>query len=80
VDYQMYRRASQPDLCCAVRDGQPFPSIFSPNDWAPGEFLEAGDRRPPGFDEDAAAFACAVQGFYVFRWSGRRRSDPAAGL
>jgi hypothetical protein len=74
LNYEMYRRAKEPDLCCAVSEGSDFPSILGPNEWAYAEFLEAGQRRPPGFDEDAAAYACAVQGFYLFRWHGRRRN------
>jgi hypothetical protein len=39
--------------------------------------LEAGQLRPPGFNEEAAEYACALQGFYVFRWSGRKRGGSS---
>jgi hypothetical protein len=73
LTFQLYRQARQPDRCCAVLEDNMLPSVFDPNEWAPAEVLEAGHIRPPGFNEDAAEYACSVQGFYVFRWSGKKR-------
>ena len=73
LTFQLYRLARQPDRCCAVLEGSLLPSVLDPNEWAPAEMLEAGQMRPPGFNEDVAEYACALQGFYVFRWSGRKR-------
>ncbi len=73
LTFQLYRYARQPDLCCAVLEDSMLPSAFDLNEWAPAEVLEAGQMRPPGFNEDAAEYACIVQGFYVFRWSGKKR-------
>ncbi len=74
--YRLFRRARNPDLCCAVLEDGEFPSVLTPNDWAPAEVLEADQIRPPGFSESAAQYACTYQGFYLFHWSGKRRSSP----
>ena len=77
LTYDLYRRARQPDTCCAILEGCPFPPMLDPTEWAPAERLEAGSMRPPGFNEDAALFSCRLQGFYIFHWSGRRpKGDP----
>ncbi len=72
MNYQMFRHAKNPSRCCAIRDGESFPQVLGPNEWAEAEYLDEREPRPPGFDEAAAQYACAVQGFYLFTWSGRR--------
>ena len=72
ANYQMYRRVKRPGMCCVVVDGAPFPKELDPDDWAIAEYLDERDPRPPGFDDDVAAFACATWGFYIFQWLGRR--------
>jgi hypothetical protein len=70
--YQMFRYAKSPSRCCAVLDGVAFPRALSANDWAPAEYLDERDTRPPGFDEAAAYYACVTQGFYLFQWGERK--------
>ena len=71
--YQLFRLIRRPDQCCAVREGNDLPDFLDRNEWATAEVLEAGVRRPPGFQEDVALYACATQGFYMFAWSGKRQ-------
>ncbi|HEX2552894.1 MAG TPA: hypothetical protein VHL98_04280 [Microvirga sp.] len=68
--------SSTSSLCCAALEGHELPPAMSPNEWAVAEVLERGEIRPPGFNEDAAAYSCSVQGFYVFHWNERRRTMP----
>jgi len=70
--YVVYRRIKRPEMCCAVLEGSEFPPVIDPSEWAPAELLRAGGERPSGFDDNVAIFSCSVQGFYLFRWSGRR--------
>ncbi len=70
--YSLFRLAKCPDRCCAVPEGSDLPEALNRNEWAPAEVLNAGERRPPGFNNEVAVFACAVQGFYIFRWSGKK--------
>jgi hypothetical protein len=72
--FRLYRRAREPDKCCAVLEDGELPPVLDRNEWAPAEILEAHQVRPPGFNESAAEYACAVQGFYFFHWSGKRRT------
>ncbi len=71
--YQMFRLAKAPSRCCAILDGDRFPQVLGPNEWAEAEYLDELGPRPPGFDEAAAQYACAFQGFYLFTWSGRKK-------
>lgn len=70
---QLFRLVRRPDQCCAVREGNDLPDFLDRNEWATAKVLEAGVRRPPGFQEDVAIYACATQGFYMFMWSGKRQ-------
>jgi hypothetical protein len=71
--YSVYRHRVRADLCCAVREGSAEPDFVGGQAWLPAETLDLQTDRPPGFDEGAAAFSCAIQGFYVFYWSFDRR-------
>jgi hypothetical protein len=73
MNYQMFRHAKNPSRCCAIRDGDCFPQVLGPNEWAEAEYLDEREPRPPGFDEAAVQYACAVQGFYLFTWGGRAK-------
>ena len=75
MNYYMFRHARAPSRCCAIRDGDGFPAALSANDWAEAEYLDERDARPPGFDEGAARYSCAQQGFYLFIWGGRKTAQ-----
>lgn len=75
--YSLFRLAKRPDQCCAVPEGEDLPEELIRDEWAPAEVLEAGGRRPPGFNDEVAVFACSTQGFYLFRWSGKKTSFNA---
>ena len=78
IGYQLFRLVRRPDQCCAVLEGNELPNFLDRNEWATAELLEAGARRPPGFQEEVAVYACATQGFYVFTWSGKRQGREQA--
>ena len=69
--YQLFRHCRREDLCCAIPRGQSLPQALGVTTWAAFDLTISGSERPPGFDEDAAAFSCERQGFYVFRWGYR---------
>ncbi|HEX2554757.1 MAG TPA: hypothetical protein VHL98_13735 [Microvirga sp.] len=69
--YLIFQHWSRPDLLCAVRDGDELPA-FLDEDWIALKVLEEHGERPIGFDEGAARFSCAMQGFYVFHRDTRR--------
>jgi hypothetical protein len=65
--YTLFRHKSRPQLRCAVPVNQPLPDSLEPDMWE--ESGTAFDERsaPPGFQESAARYAFAMQGFYIFR-------------
>jgi CubicO group peptidase (beta-lactamase class C family) len=74
--YQLFRHGRREDLWCAVPCGQSLPQVFEATSWKALVLTSSGSGRPPGFDEDAAAYSCSVQGFYVFHWGGRTAPRP----
>ena len=71
--YSIYRHRVRAGLCCAVREGSTEPDFVAGSAWLPAETLDLKTDCPAGFDEAAAAFSCAIQGFYVFYWGFDRR-------
>ncbi len=71
LTYQLFRHVRREDLWCAVPCGQSLPGVFGAAAWKALVLSIGGSGRPPGFDEDAAAYSCSLQGFYVFHWGGR---------
>ena len=71
--YLIFQHWTRVDLLCAVRDGDLLPA-FLDEDWLALTVLEDDAERPVGFDDAAAQFSCAMQGFYVFHREPRRRS------
>ena len=76
--YLIFQHWTRVDLLCAVRDGDLLPA-FLDEDWIALKVLEDGAERPSGFDDAAAQFSCAMQGFYVFH-RDRRRLSAGPGL
>ncbi len=75
--YSIYRHRRRVELCCAILEGSGEPDFMEGDAWIPVETLDLHRGRPEGFDESAAAFSCALQGFYIFHW-GRERHAHAA--
>ena len=74
--YLIFQHWTRVDLLCAVRDGDPLPA-FLDEDWIALKVIEDDAERPVGFDDGAAQFSCAMQGFYVFhRDRGRLSARP----
>ncbi len=67
--YTLFRHKRRPELRCAIPAHHTLPNTLEAEVWEqdPTAFDEAA--VPPGFDESAARYAIAVQGFYIF---GRR--------
>ncbi len=76
--YQVYRLRRQPDLCCAVPENLPQPDFLGADEWEEAGKLTDESPAPPGFQHSTARYAVRVQGFYVFRWQGRRPRLHAA--
>lgn len=77
--YSIYRHRARVGLCCAVAEGSREPEFIEGDAWIPVETLDLRRGRPEGFDEAAAAFSCALQGFYVFHWGRDRRAPAVSG-
>ncbi len=77
--YAIFRHRTRVELCCAIVEGSKEPDFMGDGWWVPAKTLDLQTARPEGFDESAAAFSCAMQGFYVFFW-GRDRRAPARRL
>jgi hypothetical protein len=75
-EYQLFRHIRREDLWCAVPSGHALPQALGTASWMPLDLTISGSGRPPGFDEDAAAYSCGQQGFYVFRWGHRMAPRP----
>jgi hypothetical protein len=75
-EYQLFRHARREDLWCAVPRGQLLPRALGTTAWVSLNLAISGSGRPPGFDEDAAAYSCGQQGFYLFRWGRRMAPRP----
>ena len=71
--YLIFQHWTRVDLLCAVRDGDSLPA-FLDEDWLALTVLDDDAQRPVGFDDAAAQFSCAMQGFYVFHREPRRLS------
>ncbi len=72
--YRVFRSKRMPDLCYAVPEHRPRPEFFKAEDWQYAGIVNDDVSAPPGFAESSAIYAVNVQGFYVFRWHGRRSS------
>jgi hypothetical protein len=70
--YRVFRSKRTPDLCYAVPEHRPRPEFFKIEDWQYAGLVNDDVSAPPGFAESSARYAVNIQGFYVFRWRGRR--------
>ena len=66
--YNLFRRKTEPDLCCAVRHDKPIPLFIETSAWAfEGTVYDDGVAPVPcGFKPSAAQKATATDGYYVF--------------
>jgi hypothetical protein len=70
--YNLFRRRTAPDFCCAVPVHYPVPAFLNGR-WAYAGTLEDGAGRPIGFDPAAAKLGVSLSGFHLFQ-SARRKS------
>ncbi len=71
MTYSLFHHQRMLDFFCAVRQDSPVPLFIRAPAWSYFGTIAPDTPRPPGFDEDAALFACRFQGFYAFRAQSR---------
>ena len=66
--YNVFRRKTEINLCCAVRQDKPIPTFIETSGWEfRGVVYENGDAPiPNGFKPAVAHKATATDGYYVF--------------
>ncbi len=64
--YTLFRHKSRPELRCAVPAHSGLPNTLEGEMWEQDPVAFDAGSAPAGFEEDAALYAIAVQGFYIF--------------
>jgi len=64
--YRLFRRRHEPELHCAVPQGQPVPAFLRSDLWQAVGELDETSPMPLGFDREAARIGSQINGFYLF--------------
>ncbi|MBV8766872.1 MAG: hypothetical protein JOZ66_18350 [Hyphomicrobiales bacterium] len=64
--YNLFRRASQPQICCAVPQTEPLPSFLSGRAWVYGGVADETALASAGIRHDIPDWASNHYAFYVF--------------
>jgi hypothetical protein len=64
--YTLFRHKTRPELRCAVPAHDGLPKTLQDGTWEQDPDVFDAGSAPAGFEENAARYAIAVQGFYVF--------------
>jgi hypothetical protein len=64
--YDLFRSRHEPELYCAVPEGQPRPAFVYSDRWLPVGRMDEAAPAPLGFDRKAARIAVRFNGFYLF--------------
>ena len=79
--YNVFRRRTAPDFCCAVPVDRPVPAFLNGR-WSYAGILKDGTEHLTGFDPAAAELGVRLSGFHLFqtanpKWaSNRERKRP----
>jgi hypothetical protein len=65
--YNVYRHKNRPELSCIVPTDQPLPAALEADMWEEEAAVVDERSAPPDFQESAARYALAIQGFYILR-------------
>ena len=71
MTYSLFHHQRMLNFFCAVRQDNPVPLFIRAPTWGYAGAIAPDTLCPPGFDEEAALFACRFQGFYAFRAQSR---------
>lgn len=64
--YNVFRRAGEDDLHCAIPEDRPLPGFLGGERWTFSGKVTGADNAPRGFGARAAETASRINGFYVF--------------
>ncbi len=65
--YNVFRHKSRPELSCIVPTDHPLPAALDAEMWEEEAAILDERSAPPDFQESAARYAFAIQGFYILR-------------
>ena len=65
--YNLFRHKSRPELSCIVPTDHPLPAALQAEMWEEEAAVLYERSAPPDFQESAARYALAIQGFYILR-------------
>lgn len=68
--YNLFRRVSQPRICCAVPQTEPLPLFLSGRAWVYGGVADEKDLLNSGIREDIPDWSSHRYGFYLFHDRG----------
>jgi hypothetical protein len=66
TQYNLFRRVTQPQICCAVPQTEPLPLFLSGRAWVFGGVADETDLLNCGIREDIPDWNNYRYGFYVF--------------
>jgi hypothetical protein len=66
ITYNLFRRASHPQLCCAVHQTDQLPIFVKGPAWRYGGIAEETDFLNAGIRQELPEWACKRYGFYLF--------------
>lgn len=64
--FNLFRRVSQPELCCAVPQTEPLPLFLHSRTWTFGGVADEADFLSAGIREDIPNWAGNRNGFFLF--------------
>ncbi len=76
--YNLFRRKTSPDLCCAVPEDRPVPAFLDGASWDYAGTLRQSDQPPAGFDQAAAEVGVQLNGFHLFQVARRLKIKAPA--